>query len=517
VARQILHVLILSICVSGTPALAQGPRTPTADEILVLHQAGLPREELGSVLDRNGVPVVGAAELARLAEAGVPEPIMARLRAAAAKAQVRNVTLDDVVRMATSGVPEDAIIETIQGSENPFAITADQWLDLVRKGIPARVLKVLRTKAVGTKSSDPQAAPITLEDLPRLHAQGITSEEILHRIRATDATFDVSVDQIIVLSRQGIAKDVLKEVWTRRASTPAPAQPTGDAGTPIAATSRPVEPAPPAMTLHVESGGNFSLLVPAAFRTHRETRGANALVSFLLGDNDKTTGLADAELSVFRYRSSSPDRLTESNLTPIANNFLASLQASYAKRRLTVSFGERQPAKAAGQPALEARVVTSAADGTTHQGRILITFAEDQIFVVSTAVRTERQEQHGPLLEKCLRSFGLLTRKTRPLTGASDDEKLVALAHAWRDAVLSRDWALYDSLFQTAGVPDRRRERFVELCDRLCAPGRRLILGPTSAGQDGGKVIYRIIPSDPPESFDVAWVRDGRSFALAEP
>src|SRR5262249_8519431 len=158
------------------------------------------------------------------------------------------------------------------------------------------------------------------------------------------------------------------------------------------------------------------------------------------------------------------------NLTPIANNFLGSLQASYAKRQLTVSFGDRQPVKSAGQHALEARVTTSAADGTTHQGQILITYAEDQIFVVSTAVRTDRLQHASPLLDKCMKSFALLTRKTRPATGSNDDEKLVALAHAWRDAVLSRDWSLYDSLFQTAGVPERRREQFVAVCDRFSTP-----------------------------------------------
>ena len=162
---------------------------------------------------------------------------------------------------------------------------------------------------------DQAGGKITLDDLPRLHAEGVTPAEIVQRIRAADASFEVTVDQLIQLSRQGVSKDVLKEVWARRASPPDDGFGAGsDAATPVAATSRPSEPAPAALTLQVESGGNFSLLVPAAFRTHRESRGANALVSFLLGDNDKTTGLAEAELSVFRYRSSTPDRLTESNL-----------------------------------------------------------------------------------------------------------------------------------------------------------------------------------------------------------
>jgi hypothetical protein len=516
VVRQILHVLILLIA-SGTPASAQALRPPTAEEILVLHQAGLPEVELNSVLDRNGVPVVGAAELARLVDAGVPESILVRLRATSVKAGARSVTLDDVVRMAASGVPEDAIVETIRSSSEPMTVTADQWLDLVRKGIPANVLKALRSRS-GEAHAASRPAPVSLDDLVRLQAEGLGAGEVIQRIRATNSTFDVTVDRLIVLSRQGIPKDVLKEVWARRASPGEPAEASSEGATPVAATSRAAPaPAAPAMSLHVESAGNFSLLVPSILRTHRETRGANALVSFLLGENDKATGLAEAELAVFRYRSSTPERLSEANLPAIATNFLGSLQASYARRKLTVSFGDRVRTKAAGQPAVESRVVTTAADGTTHQGRILITFADDQIFVVSTAVRTDRQEQHGATLERCLRSFALLTRKPRPAAGASDDEKLVALAHAWRDAVLSRDWALYDSLFTTAGSPERRREQFVGLCDRFASPGRRLVLGPAASSADGGKVSYRIIPSDPPESFDVAWVRDGQSFALAEP
>jgi hypothetical protein len=512
VARQIF-ALILLFFISGTPAEAQASRPPAADEILVLHQAGLPEAEIGLVLDRNGVPAVSPAELARLAEAGVPDSIMTRLRTAAAKVQSRTVSIDEVLKMVGSGVPEDAILQTIEDAENTFALTADQWLELVRKGVSASVLKALRGKS-GARA-ETRLAPVTLDDLPKLQASGMTPGEIVQRIRATDSAFDVSVDQLIVLSRQGVPKEVLKEVWARRAAPSANV--SHDAGTPVASSSRPAEPAPAAMSLHVESGGNFSLLVPAGYRSHRETRGANALVSFLLGDNDRTTGLAEAELSVFRYRSSTPDRLTETNLPAIANNFLASLQASYAKRRLTVTFGERTPTRAAGQPALEARVVTSAADGTTHQGRIIITWAEDQIFVVSTAIRTDRQDLQGAPLDKCLRSFALLTRKQRPAGGSNDDEKLVGLAHAWRDAVTTRDWALYDSLFQTAGLGERRREQFVALCDRFSTPGRRLILGPTSAGPDGGKVQYRIIPSDPPESFDVSWIRDGQTFALTEP
>src|SRR6185369_15263804 len=123
-----------------------------------------------------------------------------------------------------------------------------------------------------------------------------------------------------------------------------------------------------------------------------------------------------------------------------------------------------------------------AVDGTTHQGEILVTYADDQIFVVSTAIRTDRMAAHAPALLKCLHSFALLTRKSRPAAGATDDEKLAALAQAWRDAVLSRDWSLYDCLFQSSGVPERRREQFVALCDRFTESGRRLVLGPASAG-----------------------------------
>src|SRR5438105_409147 len=90
---------------------AQGVRPPTADEILVLHQAGLSEADLGIVLDKNGVPAVSAADLTRLGDAGIPETVMARLRAAAEKAAPRKVTIDDVIKMSGSGVPETAILE----------------------------------------------------------------------------------------------------------------------------------------------------------------------------------------------------------------------------------------------------------------------------------------------------------------------------------------------------------------------------------------------------------------------
>jgi hypothetical protein len=505
--RLFLLVVILSVAapfVAAQERQAQGGRVPTADEILILHQSGLPEADLLVVLKKNGVPGLTAAELAKLTEAGVPESVMTLLRAAAVKAAPKKVTIEDVIRMAESQVPEEAILEMIRASDTGFAVTADQWLELVRKGVSATVLKALRAKPGAGKSAESRPSKkVTIDDLPRLASEGISPAEIVERIRSADSAFDVTVDQLIQLSRQGVPKEVLKEVWARRAAEagkPAPGT-EGAAGSATAAAtaeSRPAEAAMAAMNLHVESGGNFSLLVPAEYRVHRESRGANALVSFLLGENDKTTGLAEAELSVFRYRSTTPDRLTETNLPAIANNFLGSLQASYAKRQLTVTFGERTPVKSAGQPALQARIVTSAADGTTHTGEIMITYAEDQIFVVSTAIRTDREEKQAKSLEKCMRSFGLLTRKTRPAAGANDDEKLVALAHAWRDAVLSRDWSLYDSLFQTAGVPERRREQFVAVCDRFATPGKRLVLGPTTASPGGGKVQYRIIPSDPP-------------------
>jgi hypothetical protein len=504
---------VVTVLAAAAAAPAQATRLPTADEILVLHQTGLPETDLGTVLDKNGVPALSAGDLARLAEAGVPDSVMERLRVAAARAAPRKVTVEEIIKMVDSAVPEDAVLEMIRSSEDGFAVTADQWLELVRKGVPPTVLKALRARPV-VKGAESKPARVTIDDLPRLSQEGVTSGEIVQRIRATDCSFEISVDQIIQLSRQGVSKEVLKEVWARRAPSE---RPVAAEGAPAPTSeSRPEEPPVPAMSLHVESAGNFSLLVPAEFRTHRESRGANALVSFLLGDNDKGTGLAEAELSVFRYRSSTPDRLNEANLPAIANNFLGSLQASYAKRQLTVAFGDRRPVKAAGQPALEARVVTSGSDGVTHQGEILITWADDQIFVVSTAVRTDRLERQGSALKKCLKSFALLTRKARPTAGSSDDEKLVALAHAWRDAVLSRDWSLYDSLFQTPGVQERRREKFIAVCDRFSLPGKRLVLGPTTSNPDGGKVQYRIIPSDPPETFDVAWIRDGQSFALDE-
>ena len=55
---------------------------------------------------------------------------------------------------------ELAILETIRASETPFQVTADEWLDLVRKGVSPNVLKALRGKLATARPPETRPSKI---------------------------------------------------------------------------------------------------------------------------------------------------------------------------------------------------------------------------------------------------------------------------------------------------------------------------------------------------------------------
>ncbi len=496
---------------------------PSVSEILWLHSAGFRTEELTTLLDRNGTPAVTREDVKKLTDAGVPEPIVARLSAAVEKTATTKLDVEDILNLTSSGVPDSQIIGLIAASENTFQLATDQWLNLMQRGVSPAVVRALREKSMpGSRSgADTKPAAITLDDITRIAREGATGDEIVRRIRASESRFDITVDQLVVLSRQGVPKEALKEVWARRSviESQEPRVVAAPSGETAAAASKPTgQPEPPRadVVLHMEDSGGFSMLAPGSFRVHRETRGANALLSFVLGEPEGASNMAPAELSVFRYRSSTPERLTAENLPAIADNFFARLQASYVARKLTVAFGRPTTTKIAGQPALEASVTTSAPDGTTHRGVAIVTFGGEQIFVISTAVRTDQMREHESALTTCMHSFAMITRKSRPESGTTDNERLTGLVAAWREAVQNRDFALYDSLFAAPGRAQARREAFVALCDKAADPILRLSTGPISIDPTGAAVSMRLLGGEKPQSIDLKFTRDGQSFALAE-
>lgn len=520
--RSVALICLIASLLVGALGAQDAKKPPSLDEITSLHEAGVSSEDILTIFDRTGVPTLTAPEIEKLEKAGVPVAVTRRLKDALPKTTLRVLTLDDIKILMTSGVPESQVLALIDQSTIATAPTVDQILDLVRSGVSSNVVKAIRGRVQASSSTPvpelpqkPKAASLKLEELPRLTQEGTTADSLIKRIRESDSRFEVNVDQLVVLTRQGVATDVLKEVWSRRiASEPAS---TNDTGThPVGATSRPtVTDSKPvaAYALHRETAGGFSLLAPGAFVMRREARGANALVSFTRGEPD-SSGLADAEISIFRYRSTSPDRLVESNLTPIANDFLNRLRASYAARKLSAVFGDPRPMRLAGRPAILCRASTSAADGTVHSGEIAVTWSGDQIFVLSTAARTDQAESITQWLSTSLRSFSVDSQVEAPAPAKNDSETIAALADTWRTAVTTRDAGLYDVLCGKPADSASRREAFTSLCDRICQADRRLVVDPGSSAENSWTIPCRLLGGAQTEAFTLIFTKTDGKFIL---
>lgn len=549
--RRASVALVAAFCVLGTPA--QDPSTPpattppTADEILTFHAAGFDAADLGRLLDKSGVPTLAAADLDRLAAAGVAAPIVERLRAAAPKPDKKTLTFAEIKALLEAGVGEEGVLAVLSAARAP-TLGAEQLLELLRAGASPAVVRAVRAAAdapasrpeVGTSSPpvvDAKPEAPTLEELPRLVERGFSAEAIVKRIDAADAKFDVDAVRLVELSRAGVPPEVLKSVWARRrrdaagttapAPTPVPApvaetpaKPSGDTPpvgeSPDAPASRRAAASAPVLKLHDDAAGGFALLVPEGFDPRRDAKNGNALTSFVHGEPSHEHGLAEAELAVFTYRSSSPDRLVEANLGPSGENFLNRLTASYAARKISVTFGPHEPRRLAGRAAMRARLSTSGADGATHTGELWWLFVGDRTFVLSIAVRTDRTPRFGDALATCLRSFAPIERRTRPAGGEDRRSRATAMAEAWKEAVLNRDFALYESLCKRPGRDATRLASFVALCDRFDDPERRLVLGPVDTFKDGALTEFKLLGGAAPVTTAVRWTEDGSSLALVE-
>jgi hypothetical protein len=553
VAAALFLAAGLALAQDGAPT-TRPTEAPLVSELLTLHAAGFSAAELNALLDKNGEPTFTEEELARLEAAAFPADPLKRLRATAAKHAPKRITFDEIKTLLAAGVDEEQLLATIAATTGPI-VDANQLLELVRAGASPAVIRALRTKSAEspagpreTAAGSRAAPPPALDDLPRLVQRGFSPEAIRRRIVESDVKYDVDPVKLVELSRAGVPTDVLKAVWERRKSAPAaeaerPASsqvdptatgPTGDATTAAAlardrvsvaptaapvpvADSRPAADfAPPALAFHDDPALGFALLVPEGFEIRRDARNGNTLTSFVRGEPTHEGGLAEAELALFTYRSAVPERLVESNLGPVLDNFLASLTASYAKRKISVSFGTREARRLAGRPALRVRLTTAGADGAAHAGELWCVFVGERTFVVSSAVRTDRAPALADALGKCIRSFAPIERKGRVAGSGDRTSRATHAANAWRDAVLNRDYAAYDALHASPSRDRERALRFVELCDRFDDPDKRFVLGPVDTYKDGAATEFKLIGGAQPVPHLVRWTQVGEDYVLQE-
>lgn len=520
--------LILLLLSALAPLQGQEPLDVAA--LKTLHTAGVSAAELDKLVTHHGVKGLDQAGLDDLRKAGVDAGLLARLDADLRKASPKPLDVEGVLALVQAGVDADRIIERIRVTDSRFDLTIDQIVDLARQRVPAGVIKEMRSRGRSTGKVVDAASKVTIDDVIDMSKAKMASTEIIRRIKKTDSRFDLVVDDLLDLSRQGVAQVVLKELWARRdskAATPAdpgggsaatvvkkdPRSPRGSGGT--THTPPTTNPTDTGLSTHREPSGGFSLNVPTAFSIYREGRNANSLVSFTDGTTADSAGLPDAELQILRYRSRKPEWLVERNLENIAQRFLTMLKSSYVKKGLSLTYSDAVTGHVSGQPARSYKVGSSARDGSSHEGRLVVTWQGDQVFVLSYAVRSDLVNTTGRLLDGCLRSFTFEAHRTIAIADGQDP--VTGMFEAWREAVTRRDFALYRELFGPGFDTAANRRSFVDLADRLADPGLRLTIGTVQKDDTGAKVECKIIGPTSTESLQLAFAKDGDRLFLRGP
>lgn len=497
------------------------PRPPSYEDLHTLVRAGLRTEEIEEVFTRRGVPALKPEQIEELAKLGLAASLKERLLAARRQADAI-LTVEDVVEMVREKTPTPQIVLAIRNSKSAFELDIDGILELVRQGVPAPVLQAMREKS---RPPEPEpAVAMTLDEVRTMARAQWSAERILERIRAARARFEITTDDLISLGRDGVPPPVLKHLWDTRIVKEVrlddPARPVSDTG------ESPEEPeGGPEKTdhngesdaqylVHTEPSGAFSILVPTDWALHRESRGQNALLGFTTEPLDSPGAITDAELHIFRTRARHPERLTGNNLRPIAENFLGRLLVTSKQQGRDLSYRLVQDTKLSGASAVEYAVSSSDEKGRTREGRVLVCFARQTVYMISVMHDSELRGRWWPVLENCLRSFTVERDYVLPKPAVTRDQTLSLLFDQWRTALVNRDWARYRLLLPLGKDDLEHRLAFLQLCDRLERTRADLLLVSIGAGSDEAAMKIEFSAGGVADTRTLHWVGDGQSYRL---
>ncbi|MAG54932.1 MAG: hypothetical protein CMJ83_01445 [Planctomycetes bacterium] len=514
ITRNALLLMLASIVACPLFAQVSTQETLDAKTLVTLHEAGVPASELDKLLDRHGVPLVDEAGLRGLRSAGFPPAVLARISQKAARAIIKKLTVDDVVALIGTGVGSDAVIKEIRRTDSRFDLTIDDLVTLARQRIPVDVIKEMRARGQTTATVQRQATSVTVADVIDMTVAEFAPAEIIRRIRKTDSRYELDIDALLELGRKNVAPEVLKELWARQnvskkteltpPGTPASTTPSMTAGQPTPG---------PSFVTHRESGGGFSISVPEDFVVYRETRQANSLVSFTDRNGQRGDELPDAELQIMRYRSRKPEWLVETNIDAIGRRFLTMLRSSYVKKGLSLTHSDGVQSHASGRPCRIYDVGSSSQDGATREGRLLVTWFEDQVYVLSYAVRADLVNTRGQALDHCLRSFTL--ERDSKFGEPENERDLAGMFELWREAVTHRDFALYRDLCPSGHDTAKNRASFVDLANRLADPRLRLSIGKIDRDGTKATVNCKIIGPGRTDTLALAFERGTAGYRLS--
>jgi hypothetical protein len=463
----------------GLPLSAQESKV-SGDDIATLLDFGY---EDAAILDVLAKPdhelVISAEDLPKLTKKGAGPDLIAYLRKKLpAPPRAAGMSVKDVLALWKSSKDGAVVAKRIIETDSRFELSIEDFLAFSQARLPYRVIDLMKKRrsegGVVAKKPRPASAPLELDDLVRLSRDGVSDEDIVTRIRASQTQFPVQTEDILRLEREGVSIAVLREVYARRQKSEVKAgdrDATADANltgnksqAAKAAGGSPEKAVAPKLRLYAPKGGAFSMLAPEEFVTSERFTGRKMLVQMVDSSAAEREDLPDLELSVLvgRTRDREKEGLTHANLEPMANKLMKSVAAGFRRDGIVFVTRKPQPLHLAGRPALRYPTSATTASGTGHVGASFVLFAGNQVLVISYSARQEMSAHWREHLEICARSLSLrdetpILAERGGLSSGNSGESMRRLFTVWRDSIRHFDFASHAAV--TPETADRAADR----------------------------------------------------------
>ncbi len=188
----LIAVLLALVAFSGAVYCQE---SVTVDDIIAFKEAGASDDEImKEVRDKKAVFDLTQQDVKRLQAAGASETLISFL-----KSTRRQLTADDVVRMAKEGMSDAEIISRIQKTGSEFSLTPEETTELSRQGVSQAVIRAMV-----------ESSRFTVDKVLQMLARGTPIAEIQKSIVAKSSEFEVTLSDIAKLKKAGATADFIR-------------------------------------------------------------------------------------------------------------------------------------------------------------------------------------------------------------------------------------------------------------------------------------------------------------------
>ncbi len=436
-------------------------------QIQTLVDLGAESSEILAFLEKRDVEIT-KADITALEKGGCPRDVLDHLASLARPVAAGPATPEEVLARWKKNKDEEKLLSWVRLHPVETPVGLGQILALGDAGIPQSILKALRTPKKAPKPAPGVRQPLTCDDIVLLAQTGVSTDEILERIRRENPKFALDPADLVRLKREGVPLPVLRAINERLAPAEKPEPTSGASATasgnpdspqPASASTQTREAHPPLVITRSRAG--YSLLRPRDFVENTRYQGARSLMQ-LVGADPRPGTLPEIEVSVLTVIAPADRReqLRPTRLKVVGERFLSDLARSFKSEGIRFEHRAPESTWLSGTPALRIPTDTTTADGKGYVGAHFLLFSRGRIHVISYNVSLEKSAAWRSVLERSVRSFSL---DRPPLDGAADsettgDEAQVEEVFAlWRDSVRHWDYVSWRRLH--GDLPDTVESR----------------------------------------------------------